>query len=241
VIEQHFNDDAGAAVRVVPEQVSNTLLISASPAAMEEVLAVLKQLDKAPAMITIEVLVVDLDSTPSTEPADRGPTAKSGDLFDGLTGPQAEVLGKVRRMQAGGELDVLHRVRLSVLENQNAFVQQGQRKPRTQGITRSQFGTSRNVVDVNVGMIVGATPRKSPDGSIVTELNFEKSHMPSRPDDTVISEAPGGESVRQPGIVSVTCKSTLHIPPNQAVVLGDLHTTGKQESQMLLIVTADSQ
>src|SRR5687768_14907021 len=77
VIGDHFNDDPGAAVRVVPESVSNTLLISAAPAAMEEVLAVLRQLDKAPAMITIEVLVVELDSTPPPEPAERRPAAKT--------------------------------------------------------------------------------------------------------------------------------------------------------------------
>jgi type II secretory pathway component GspD/PulD (secretin) len=241
VLSEHFKGEADVEVRAIPDPVSNTLLISASPAAFEEVVQILALLDRAPPMITVEVLVVELESSRSGAAAgagERRAAPKRGDLLSDLTGPTAEVLAKARRMEAGNELDILHRVRLTALANQKALVQVGERKPVVQGVARSPSGTIKNTISVNLGMIVGAIPRGGPDGSVVAEIEFEKSQLAPRPEDLVIAALEGGELVHASSIVTSICKSTVQIPRNQAVVLGDIQTTGKEESQLLLIVTA---
>lgn len=242
VLGEHFKDDVNVEVRAVAEQVSNTLLISASPAVFDDVLKILAQLDRAPRMISLEVLVVELELSRAPAGADpaavRRATPPRGDLFAGLTGPAADELAKARRLEPGSELDVVQRIRLSTLENQNAFVQLGERKPVVQGVTQARTGTAKVTRDVNVGLLVGIVPRVGPDGSVVAQFDFEKSQVAPRPDDIVIGAGDAGEPIQQASIVTSVFKSTVQIARNQAVLVSNVQTTGTRQSQMLLIVTA---
>ena len=66
----HVSDAVDPAVIVLPEPLSNSLLISALPGAMEEVLRMAGELDRRPATISIEVLI--LQRKRETDKAEAG-------------------------------------------------------------------------------------------------------------------------------------------------------------------------
>ena len=84
----------------------------------------------------------------------------------------------IRAMQESRRLDVLSRPQVRTLDNQPAFIQVGQRVPRIVASNLTQGGLQTNSVELeNVGLILGVTPRISPDGTVVMEIDAEKSAL----------------------------------------------------------------
>ncbi len=114
------------------------------------------------------------------------------------------------------------------LDNQPAFVQVGQRVPR---ITSSQItttGTINNTVLENVGIVLGVTPRISPDGLVVMEVDAERSRLDDVDSGIPISISLTGEVIRSPIINIQTAQTTVSARNGQTVILGGLIT--EQES-----------
>jgi type II secretory pathway component GspD/PulD (secretin) len=241
LLNKHFESREKPQVRVVADQVSNALLISASPDLLGDVTKLVEQLDRPPAVIHLEIVVV--------EQAHREPAAVAGApsrttsvqaAEDELrTGPADEVLAKIQQWERDGKLQVLHRLHLSTLENQNALVQMGQRKPVVQGVTLSTRGETRNVMDHNVGLLVACTPRTTSERDVIVQINFEKSDVVAHPDDPPLSISSSGEKIPSTRTVTSTAKSTVTIGRQQAVVLADVSSSGSREqNRLLLVVTA---
>ncbi len=264
-------------VVVVPEPVSNSLIVSATPRYFDEINQIVQELDARPPMVMIQVLIAEVDLTRFCElgteigiqdpllfdrsvltdvitpgfnfnNAPLGNAANASSFLSaGMVGAQtlgSFGLGRVnselgfgglvlsassdalsvliRALEVDTRMQVLSRPQVMTLDNQPAFVQVGQRVPR---ITASQLtinGTINNTVLENVGLLLGVTPRISPDGLVVMEINAEKSKLGPEDQGIPISISAAGDVIRSPIIDIITAQTTVSARSGQTVVIGGL-------------------
>jgi type II secretion system protein D len=301
-------------VVVVPEPVSNSLVVSATPRFFDEIARLVEDLDRRPPMVMIQVLIAEVtlnntdelgielglqDSvlfdrsllqniqfrTVSTQQAVPGggtittqdqqviaadifpgfnfnnqPLGNSGstqalqngdkvggqgltsfsvgrvngDLgFGGLvlSASSENVSVLLRALREGRRLDVLSRPQIMTLDNQPAFIQVGQRVPRITDTQTTQVGQTNSVVLENVGLILGVTPRISPDDLVVMEIDAEKSSLGPESEGIPISISATGGVIRSPRIDTTLAQTTISAADGQTVVLGGLITNSKSQTQ----------
>ena len=293
-------------VVVVPETVSNSLIVSATPRYFEEIRQVVEQLDERPPMVMIQVLIAEvaLNNTDelgielglqdsilfnrsllenittlsqttyntSGNPASTNETIASATYTPGfafnnqplgqtsgaglsrLIGTQGISHFGVSRLnselgyggfvfQASSEsvsvliralkdcrrLEVLSRPQVMTLDNQPAFIQVGQRVPRITGTQVNQTGQVNNITLENVGLILGVTPRISPDGLVVMEIDAEKSELGPEAEGIPVSISATGQVIRSPRINTTTAQTTVSAASGQTVVLGGLITKSQTD------------
>ncbi len=266
-------------VIVVPEIVSNSLLISATPRYFNEISELVKELDERPPMVLIQVLIAEVDlanrdelgvelglqdsllfdrsavvggllepgfnfnnkalgnaNTPASL-ATREKTAGQGvtnfavgrtnqDLGYGglvLSANSESVNILIRALQEDRRLDILSRPQVMTLNNQPAFVQVGQRVPRITSTSQTQGVITNATVLENVGLLLGVTPRISPDGLVVMEIDAEKSKL-SEQEGIPISISAGGDVITSPIINTTVAQTTVSARSGQTVILGGLIT-----------------
>ena len=286
-------------VIVVPEPVSNSLIVSATPRYFQEISALVEKLDERPPMVMIQVLIAEVvlnntdefgvelgiqdsllfdrsligdlvTTTTSTVVPGVGTvqttnvvssTATPGFNFNnqplgnnGSTGINRENLagqaitnfavGRVnsqlgygglvlsggseslsfllRALQECRRLDVLSRPQVMTLDNQPAFIQVGQRVPRVTGTSTNEVGQTNTVTLENVGLILGVTPRISPDNLVVMEIDAEKSAVGPLSEGIPISISANGQVITSPRIDTITAQTTVSALTGQTIVLGGL-------------------
>ncbi|MAT14037.1 MAG: hypothetical protein CMJ46_02060 [Planctomyces sp.] len=298
-------------VVVVSEEISNSIILSATPEYYDRILALIQELDEQPPMVMIQVLIAELtlndvdefgvelglqDSllfdrsllgelltttnttqitnangvTTLTEQVIQGATnepgfnfnnnplgnsgstkslSTSGDLagqalshfdvgrvntqlgFGGLvlSAGSENINILVRALKESRRLDVLSRPQIMTLDNQPAFIQVGERVPRIVASNLTQFGQVNTVELENVGLIVAVTPRISPEGNVVMEIDAEKSELGEIADGIPIATSNEGEVLRSPRINLTTASTTVSADNGQTIILGGLITksTGK--------------
>lgn len=301
-------------VVVVPEPVSNSLVVSATPRFFDEIARLVEDLDRRPPMVMIQVLIAEVtlnntdelgielglqDSvlfdrsllqniqfrTVSTQQAVPGggtittqdqeviaadilpgfnfnnqPLGNSGSAqalqngdkvggqgltsfsvgrvngelgFGGLvlSASSENVSVLLRALREGRRLDVLSRPQIMTLDNQPAFIQVGQRVPRITDTQTTQVGQTNSVVLENVGLILGVTPRISPDDLVVMEIDAEKSSLGPEAEGIPISFTAAGAVIRSPRIDTTLAQTTISAADGQTVVLGGLITNSKSQTQ----------
>ena len=134
----------------------------------------------------------------------------------------------LRALQESRRLDVLSRPQIRTLDNQPAFIQVGQRVPRIVGSTVNQNGQSNAVALENVGLIIGVTPRISPDGMVVMEIDAEKSALGPEQEGVPVSVSVDGTVIRAPRIDTTTAQATVSAASGETIVLGGLITKRRQ-------------
>lgn len=288
---------------VVPEPVSNSLIISATSRFYDEIQKLVEKLDAQPAQVMIQVLIaeVQLDnadelgvelglqdsvlfdrsvlgalttltqtqvvSTPSgivtvTQPVimsaentpgfdfNNQPFGNSGTpgvlansgrvggqglssfnlgrvssdldyggLVLGASSDSVSVL--IRALQQRKRIEVLGRPQIMTLDNQSAFIQVGERVPRVIG-SRFDAVAQTNQIDLeNTGLILGVTPRISPEGMVVMEIDAEKSKVNPVAEGIPVSVV-GGQTIRSPTISVTTAQTTVSATDGETIVLGGL-------------------
>ena len=134
----------------------------------------------------------------------------------------------LRALAENHRMDILQRPQVMTLDNQPAYIQVGQRVPRISTVTVSATAGNTNGITIdNVGLILGVTPRISPDGLVVMQIDAEKSELESEATGIPISISPSGQVVRSPIIDSTTAQTTVAAMSDQTVVLGGLITKSK--------------
>ncbi len=294
-------------VVVVPEQVTNSLIISATPRFYDEIAQLVEQLDKAPAQVMIQVLIAevqlnDLDEfgvelgiqdsllfdrsllgdlvtiTESTLVPGVGtvqnqrilaaPLTPGFDFNNGTLGNNGSDLSMQNSSNVGGQalsnfavgrtnsetgygglvlsassesvsvlirslqetrrVDVLGRPQIMTLDNQPAYIQVGRAVPRITG-TRFDGRTQNNQIDLEpTGLIMGVTPRISPDGKVTMEIDAEKSDLGPEQEGIPVSVV-DGQIIRQPAINITLAQTTVSAASGETIVLGGLITTRKTE------------
>ena len=145
----------------------------------------------------------------------------------------------LRALQESRRLEVLSRPQIMTLDNQPAFIQVGQRVPRITGTTINQTGQVNNIQLENVGLILGVTPRISPDGLVVMEIDAEKSEVGPDSEGIPISISANGDVIRSPRVNISTAQTTVSALSGQTVVLGGLITRSTLEVSRRLPLVAD--
>src|SRR5207237_896784 len=84
-----------------------------------------------------------------------------------LSASSESVSALLRALRECRRTDVLSRPQIMTLDNQAAFIQVGQRVPQITGVNTTTIGQTNTVTTVNTGIILGVTPRISPDGLVV--------------------------------------------------------------------------
>jgi len=131
----------------------------------------------------------------------------------------------LRAMNQSRSLEILSRPQIMTLDNQPAFIQVGQRVPRIVGTSINQVGQVNTVEMENVGLILGVTPRISPEGMVVMEIDAEKSEVGDEIDGIPVSIS-DGEVIRSPRVNITTAQTTVSSASGQTIVIGGLITTG---------------
>ena len=135
----------------------------------------------------------------------------------------------LRALQESRRLDVLSRPQIRTLDNQPAYIQVGQRVPRIVGSTVNQSGQSNTVALENVGLILAVTPRISPDGTVVMEIDAEKSALGPEQEGVPVSVSIDGTIIRAPRIDTTTAQATVSAASGETIVLGGLITKRTQD------------
>ncbi|MEC8389716.1 MAG: secretin N-terminal domain-containing protein [Planctomycetota bacterium] len=145
----------------------------------------------------------------------------------------------VRALQENNQLEILSRPQIRTLDNQPAFIQVGERVPR---ITSSQVtvnGQTNQVVLENVGLILGVTPRISPTGTVIMEIDAEKSDLGAESKGIPVSVSLNGTVVRSPRIETTTVQATVSAADGETVILGGLITKKTDEIHRKVPVLGD--
>jgi len=309
-------------VVVVPEIVSNSLIVSATPRFYDEVERIVKELDTRPPMVMIQVLIAQVSLqgtdefgievglqnsvlfdrsllgslatiTQSTQQAVPGggtitatntpvvaATLTPGYDFNnsglsatgapaGITLPNSGAtsslatasqvgaqglsnfgLGRInnelgygglvlsassdainvllRALRERRRLEVLSRPQVMTLDNQPAYIQVGQAVPLLSSSSVGLAGTIAGVNYRNVGLIVAVTPRISPDGMVVMEIDAEKSQIGPASEGIQVGVTQNGAPIRQPRIDITQAQTTISAMDGQTVVFGGMLASSNQ-------------
>jgi len=134
----------------------------------------------------------------------------------------------VRALDQSRHVEILSRPQIMTLDNQPAFIQVGQRVPRVVATSISTVGQINTVELEDVGLILGITPRISPEGMVVLDLDAEKSQVGPEAEGIPISISAEGEVVRSPRVDITRAQTTVSAASGQTIVLGGLITKEHQ-------------
>ena len=132
----------------------------------------------------------------------------------------------IRALQEKRRVDILSRPQIMTMDNQSAYIQVGARVPRVTGTSTNEAGQQNQITLENVGLILGVTPRVSPDKMVVMEVDAEKSELGPESEGIPVSISEG-QVIRSPQIKTVFAQTTVSATDGQTVVLGGLITTNK--------------
>jgi type II secretory pathway component GspD/PulD (secretin) len=251
---------------VVPEAVSNSLLVSGRVKDVEQLGQLIEALDRPPQMVLIQMLIARSAraGAPRTSPAKR--SSKAGRKPDGpeVVGlppgshfsaerlkrevelgvldassakPGVEELLRALRKQS--RLEVLSRPQLMTLDNQPAFLEVGSREPLVRSSQRGPSGPAQQIEYVEVGQKVGVTPRVEPDGQVTMEIDLQVSQLCPSGEGAEASASPDAGTVRVSRVVTITAQTTVSVADGRTVVLGGLMSKSDSgEEELLVVLTA---
>jgi type II secretory pathway component GspD/PulD (secretin) len=212
---QMARSDSSPSVVIVPDLVSNSLVIGGPTEAVDVVQQLVSKLDHAAAMIRLDVVVGEV------------PAAK--------TDPGAPAAPRPEDIQQ--QMDVLIQAQLTALDNQPASLHVGRREPRITSSAITQQGRTNSFVLENVGTILGFTPHVGPDGTVTLQLNVEDSRLGPMEEGVVVAAPTQGEALRTQNVDTLTVKTTLHIPDGQTAVVGGMARQPKAGKQRVILIT----
>ena len=226
---QAVKSAAARSVVIVPDPVSNSLVIGGPPDAVEEVRKLVEELDRPAVMVRLEVVIGE---APAGEVKD-GPAGAKQDAKK----PAPGAAGPLRPVAKPENLEIVVRGELTTLDNQAAFLQVGRREPRVTGSSFGPPGRMNQITMENVGTIVGFTPRVGADQAVTLAIDIEESRLGPPEEGAAISVSSQGETTRTPNTETLTAQTTLRIPDGQTVVLGGMARQSKSGKARVILVT----
>ncbi len=208
--EQAESDDPKVTVAV--DAVSNSLLLRGMPEQLENLQAILRELDQPVRQFHLQSLLAEV-ALPEDAPPGAGSITQEvveGDLDQALANL------KQRR-----ELRMVARPELMVSDNQPAFLQLGNRVPRLTGTSVSNRGMTNSVSMENVGTILGVTGRVSDDQIITLEIDVEASYLGPEEEGTPVATSEQ-QVIRTPAIHTCSVQTTVALKNGQTVLIGGM-------------------
>jgi len=149
------------------------------------------------------------------------PTLGYGGLV--LSASSEAVSALIRALEQQGRAQILSRPTVTTLDSQPALVNVGQITARPGEISQNVNNTIQSINDVQVGLVLGVTPRVTPDGLVIMEVDAEKSRLGDANDSVTI----GDNVIRN--INNVTASTTVSARSGQTVVFAGLIETTKSQ------------
>jgi type II secretory pathway component GspD/PulD (secretin) len=202
-------------VVIVPETISNCLLVSGPPAAVEEVRRLASEIDRPASIVRLEVQITEVSS---------GKEKKTSDA-DAAKGKSTDDESAKKPIEKSEESPLMH-VELSTLDNQQAYIQFGSMVGMITGSSSTSVGMTNTVNQVNVGTIIQMTPRVAPGGIVALELNVQDSRTGPMEEGTPITSI-NGKVIRQPSIDILQNQTTLRLQDGQTQTTGVVNRDGK--------------
>ena len=223
----------GAEVRVIADDINNSLLIMATGQQYRQVLRALKTLDVVPLQVLIEATIAEvtltddlslgiewflknrLGSRTGESQLDLGsPGLAPATGFSFVLRSTNNVNLVLNALASDSRLNIVSSPSLMVLNNQQASIQVGDQVPittRQQQATDEDSNVVNNVEFRDTGVLLKVTPRVNAGGLVVLELEQEVSDV-----------APGSAGSLTPTIQQRKISSTVAVQSGETVVLGGL-------------------
>ncbi|MGI6400928.1 MAG: secretin N-terminal domain-containing protein [Thermoguttaceae bacterium] len=275
-------------VIVIPESISNSIIVSASPEQMPKILQMIRKFDQDPAQVQIKVLIAEVtltdqeqfgiesglqnstsfDRSTITTTSSGSSTGSPGFDIIGSNGPGknmatdvdvTDIAGQVlnnfgmgatdstlgyggfvlsassrsvaatlRALREKNRLQVLSCPQVTAMDNQQAFILVGQRVPRINGTTTTNYGVQMNTTDTPVGLILLVTPRVTKDGKVVMEIGAEKSSL-GNDADAIPIYSQDGAVIKSRSIDTIQTMTAISAHDGETVMLGGLLTSEKKK------------
>jgi len=251
-------DRAGSALRRLEQEISvvgvpgsSRLILSASPRYMDKVLALVEELDRAPAQVLIQVLLaeVTLDHEETwgvdfelisegsrelnllTRAAGTGVLTAIGVPNLSVSTLDFDLL--IRALEVQGRLEVLSRPQILVNDNEDAEIQVGEDIQLVTDVQRTDAGNTISTVDTReIGVILKVTPSIAPDGFVRLDIAPEISALTDRT--TQISE-----DFEAPIITKRRADTTVTVNDGQTIVIGGLIQTENESRKSKVPLLGD--
>ena len=137
----------------------------------------------------------------------------------------------LRALQEKGRVQILSRPQITTLDSQPANIQVGALVSRYGGSTVGTGGTTTSsVTDVPTGVILGVTPRVTPDGLVVMEIDAQKSKLNPVEGVEIPSSVPDVPSVKALNIDITKATTVISARSGQTVVFAGLIETEKDRT-----------
>jgi hypothetical protein len=125
-------------------------------------------------------------------------------------------------LEQDGRAQILSRTTVTTLDSQPALINVGQITARPGDISQNATTTTQGINETQVGLVLGVTPRVTPDGLVIMEVDAEKSRLGDVSDSVTINN----NVIRN--INNVTASTTVSARSGQTVVFAGLIETTKE-------------
>lgn len=236
VLQKHFQGDAE--IQAAPEPAGNSLLVSASAATYDDVVATVALLDKPQRKVIVDVATFDIVS-----PNEAGPAAKAAEpaLTDrDFTGPFEKVWEHLDALGKQKRIANLKQMRVETVEGQNGQFQMGEEKPRINGVTfAGAAGISTPMIQQRaVGTILQVTPRVADATHVMLDLTFRQDRI-EIPDEPMQLGMGTDGPILATEVVTCNLTARLTVPVGQAVVASRVQVESRlKRSQNRVIIAA---
>ncbi len=218
---------------VLADPIGNNLLIRALESQLQEIKMLLEMLDQPPKQIAFEVIFADLPTITEEGQTQNDQSDSEAVWLSRLKNPEGKITAKSSKL------------RLTATENQKAMVQFGEQTPVATGVQQG-FGGRGGPVErtatfrqTATGTIVQCTARVLEDGTIIAELDIERSRLAPE-GGAVLDESDDRGTLRTPAQLTTTCKTTLKLKPGQPRVISGLKSPATNGSTLnLIVITAE--
>lgn len=169
----------------------------------------------------------------------------NGDLgFGGLvlSASNESISILLRALQARYKTEILSRPQIRTLDNHEALIQIGRQVPVVDGVAITAVGSANPVVRQDkAGLILKVTPRISPDGMVLIDVNAEKSAYQLAPGTGVpiFTDATNGNVIEAPVKDITTAVTSVSMRTGQTVVLGGMITNDMIDVERKVPVLGD--
>jgi hypothetical protein len=224
-------------VQVLAAPTGNALVIGAPSDTLDEVLGLLKRLDRRPRSVAIEVVLAEVPQR--GEKGKPAPPAKEMDERE-FTGNADDALAKLRNLQAKGLIGGLKCFRLTAAENQPGALMLGENRPMTTGVAGGVGGRiSRSITYRNVGTSVRATPRLGEGNKIVLDLHIDEARLHTPEDGVPLGVGDNGEPVPATEVSMTTWEGQVTILSGDSAVAAGVRAQSRLgQRQTLILITA---
>lgn len=205
---------------IVPEPVSNSLLISGPPQLVDSIRKLLLDLDTPPPALTFDVCIAELRPRSGERAIDRRlGTVSATDKTPSMENDGAAWLAWAKKQ---GRLEVLSQPQVRTLNNQPAFIEIGTIVPIS-GAGSDGPAKDHQIKQTKVGVTVGLTPRISPDGLVIVELDLQRTSVVTR------------DGAVGPTLEKSIVQTTISAKDGQTIVVGGLMHSGDDDGRRTVI------